>query len=97
MGSGRSPATTSSTPSIASWRRRERGRDGVAGMNADWPEISDLVIAYDPDTLERLPATAWGLAASRNAVAAALTVASSASVLLLGRVLDWRYGRAVPG
>jgi hypothetical protein len=38
-------------------------------------------------------ATAWGVAAGRSGLAVGLTVASSAAVLLLGKLLDGYYGR----
>ena len=38
-------------------------------------------------------ATSWGVALGASPIAAALTVGSSASVLVLGRILDWHQGR----
>ena len=46
--------------------------------------LRPLVVAF---------ATAWGVAAGVSLPAASLTILSSASVLALGRLLDWHYGR----
>jgi hypothetical protein len=59
--------------------------------------ILATVSILGPFTLLRpvvvLAATALGVASSPSSVAVALTVGSSASVLLLGWLLDWHYGR----
>jgi hypothetical protein len=56
------------------------------------------VSVLGPFTLLRpwivVAATAWGVTAARGAVAVVLTVVSSGSVLLVGRILEWRYARA---
>jgi hypothetical protein len=56
------------------------------------------VSVLGPFTLLRpwvvVAATAWGVAAGGSALAVALTVVSSGSVLLVGRLLEWRYARA---
>jgi hypothetical protein len=55
------------------------------------------VAILGPFTLVRplvvVAATIWGVAAGASPVALGLTVVSSASVLVLGRLLDWHQGR----
>ena len=59
--------------------------------------ILATVSILGPFTLLRpavvVAATAFGVASSESSLAVALTVGSSASVLLLGWLLDWHYGR----
>ncbi|MEO5729373.1 MAG: hypothetical protein ABI134_25540, partial [Byssovorax sp.] len=59
--------------------------------------ILATVSILGPFTLLRpavvITATALGVASSKSSVAIALTIGSSASVLLLGWLLDWHYGR----
>ena len=63
------------------------------------PELRTLatVSILGPFTMLRpwvvIGATAWGLAGGASRAAVALTVASSGSVLLVGRLLDRWYGR----
>lgn len=63
--------------------------------------ILATVSILGPFTLLRpavvVAATAWGAIPSRSPAAIALTLASSGSVLLLGRILDHRYGRGALG
>jgi len=60
--------------------------------------ILATVSVLGPFTLLRplvvVAATAWGLGAGGSAPAVALTLASSGAVLVVGRLLDRRYGRA---
>lgn len=71
----------------------------LALYGAARPELRILatVAILGPFTLVRplvvVAATIWGVAAGASPVALGLTVVSSASVLVLGRLLDWHQGR----